>query len=360
MSIIHLTQKLYKEIGIKPTDLVQIEESDTPFAEWYAHVFVINRKKHVMFVERQTLFSFTCESVSRRDLRERLPELLEKGFGRALFVEGAKGEAVKALMGACRGEVQYAKTQDRQMIASTTEFIRNCKWSFEDGYSFQEADQRNRRRPVRGFSDKNQKYKFPIEVFAQTVKKEFGMDFKPVRSDEIENDLVPVEDFILDEESTQAMTFVFDVRMVVMEGDALHGIAREVIREIAIACDQSLMHLAEAILGAFDFECDHCFGFYSDIKHNRGVPPQEVYEAFVDAGVETVYPHARSVEKTRVVEVFKDFGKQMRFVFDYGEDWEFLVTFVASHPPKQGQKLPCVLKSVGVAPEQYPDYEDVE
>jgi hypothetical protein len=358
MPTIHLTQKLQKEIGLKPTDLVQTDESNVPFAEWYAHVFLIDRKKHVMFVERQTLFSFTCENVSRKDLRERLPELFEKRLGKALFVEGASGEVIKAVMDACRGEVRYAKTQNRQMIASTTEFIRHYAWSFEDGYSFLEADQRNRRLPVRGFPDKSQKYKFSIEVFALTLKKEFGLDFKPVREDVTENDLVPVEDFMLDEESAQAMTYVFDVRMVVVEGDALHGTTREVIREIAVACDQSLARFAEAIFDAFGFECDHCFGFYTDIKRKRGIPPKEIYEAFVDAGVETVYPHAQSVEKMRIVEVFNDIGKQMRFVFDYGEDWEFLVTFVANYPPKQGQKLPCVLKSFGEAPEQYPQCED--
>lgn len=51
MPNLHMTQKLQKEIGIKPADLVQVDESDVPFAEWYAHVFVINHKKQVNFVD---------------------------------------------------------------------------------------------------------------------------------------------------------------------------------------------------------------------------------------------------------------------------------------------------------------------
>lgn len=356
MPTIHLTQKLQKELGISPADLVQVEEADTPFAEWYAHVFLINRKKQVIFVERQTLFSFTLPDVSRKDLRERLEELFEKGLGKALFVEGANGAVVKAVMEACRGEIRFTKTQDRQMIASTTEFIRHYKWSVEDGYSFQEADQRNRRLPGRGFPDKSQKYKFPIEVFAQAVRKKFGLDFEPVCEDTDDDDYLFLEDSVLDEGFARAMAYVFDARMAVMEG----GASRQVIRKIAVACDQSLADLAEAILGAFGFECDHCFGFYSDVKRKCGISPEEIYEAFVDAGVETVYPHARSVEKTRIVEAFNDFGKQMRFVFDYGEDWEFLVTFVENYPPDPGQRLPCILKSIGEAPQQYPDDEDDE
>lgn len=92
MPTIRFTQKFQKEIGMKPADFVQVKETDVPFVEWYAHVFVINRKKQVIFVERQTLFSFTCPDVSREDLRDRLPELFEKGLGRALFVEGTSVE----------------------------------------------------------------------------------------------------------------------------------------------------------------------------------------------------------------------------------------------------------------------------
>lgn len=360
MPTIHLTQKLQKEIGMKLVDLVQVEESDTPFAEWYAHVFLINRKKQVIFVERQTLFSFTLPNVSCKDLRERLPELFEKGLGKALFVEGASGEVVKAVMEVCRGKIHFAKTQNRQMIASTTEFIRHYSWSVEDDYSAQEADQRNRRLPVRGFPDKTLKYKCPIEVFAQAVQKQFGLDFKPAREEDDADGLVLLEDCVLDETSAQAMTYVFDARMTVMEGDALHGSEREVIREIAIACDQRLVDLAEAILGAFGFECDHAFGFYSNLKSRRLSDSDEVYEVFADCpDVEPTCAHARSVEKTRILEVFNGFGKQMRFVFDYGDKWEFAVTVIANHPPKPGQKLPCVLKAIGEAPQQYPDDEDL-
>lgn len=91
----------------------------------------------------------------------------------------------------------------------------------------------------------------------------------------------------------------------------------------------------------------------------RGVVPDEVYEVFVDwPDVEPTCAHAQGVEKTRIVEVFNDFGKQMRFVFNYGEEWEFFVTLIENHPPKQGQKLPHVIKSVGQAPEQSPATED--
>lgn len=183
MPTIHLTQKLQKEIGIKPSDLMQVEELDAPFAEWYAHVFVINRKKQVIFVERQTLFSFSCEDVSRKDLRERLPELFEKGLGKALFVEGANGDVVKAVMEVCRGEIRFAKTQDRHTIGAMNEFVKSHKDSFAyHGRPAELRDRLNHYMPTRGFPG-NKKHDFAIDVFARVVKGQFGLEFVPYKED---------------------------------------------------------------------------------------------------------------------------------------------------------------------------------
>jgi hypothetical protein len=268
---------------------------------------------------------------------------------------------ITAVMEACRGEIQFTKTQDRHTIGAMNEFVKQHKFSYAyRGGSSEDRDLFNRRMITKGFPGGSKEYKKPLKVFAQAVKKEFSLDFAPMREKSAESDFVLLEDCVVDGKSAQAMTYVFDVRMTVMEGDTLHGTEREVIREIAIACDQSLVGLAEAILSAFDFECDHAFGFYNNLKSRRLSDSDEVYELFVDCpDVDPTCAHAQSVEKTRIVEVFNDFGKKMRFLFDYGDEWEFCVTFIANHPPKPGQKLPCVLKSVGQAPEQYPDFEDL-
>ena len=39
---------------------------------------------------------------------------------------------------------------------------------------------------------------------------------------------------------------------------------------VAVESRQSLSHLAATILLSFGFEMDHCYGFYSDIRHYRG------------------------------------------------------------------------------------------
>jgi hypothetical protein len=48
----------------------------------------------------------------------------------------------------------------------------------------------------------------------------------------------------------------------------------------------------------------------------------------------------------------------MRFLFDYGDGWEFLVELVKRKPKEPRVKLPRLLVSAGNAPAQYPDPED--
>ena len=130
------------------------------------------------------------------------------------------------------------------------------------------------------------------------------------------------------------------------------------MRQVAVSGSKSLYHLAQVILGAFAFDCDHCFGFYGNIDKHPGREQIEVYEAFVDADVEPTSELAKSVERTKITTVFNEVGKKMLFMFDYGQDWRFIVGLKEIQKEFSG-KLPKVLCSVGVAPPQYPSQEEI-
>ena len=66
---------------------------------------------------------------------------------------------------------------------------------------------------------------------------------------------------------------------------------------------------------------------------------------------------ARNVKRTRVTEAFPSVGTKMRFLFDYGDEWEFLIELIKRKPKEPKVKLPRLLISAGEAPIQYPDPE---
>ena len=129
----------------------------------------------------------------------------------------------------------------------------------------------------------------------------------------------------------------------------------KIYRDIEIEGDRSLYALAEAIVMAFDFEFDHAFGYYSDLKDpysRKG----ERYELFAD--MEDGDSDADSVERTTVAQVFRAPGKKMLFLFDYGDDWRFLIEAKAVGEKAPRTRNPRLVASVGKAPEQYPDYDE--
>ena len=147
--------------------------------------------------------------------------------------------------------------------------------------------------------------------------------------------------------------FIFDIQMIQYPPKG-----KKIIRTIAISGKKSLYQFAGAIIKSFNFFFDHCFAFYSDAHKYPSSDHNEIYELFVDIGEEPTAPHARGVKKIKVEEAFREIGKVMLFMFDYGDDWRFTVALKKVRPMVAGEKLPAVEKKIGKAPMQYAPVKD--
>jgi hypothetical protein len=124
-------------------------------------------------------------------------------------------------------------------------------------------------------------------------------------------------------------------------------------RIIAVPSNLSLYKFANIILENFDFDFDHCFGFFDNLKNIYD--SVEGYELFKDIGEETEF---QSVKKTKIDKVFNNRGKIMCFMFDYGDDWRFIVEYEKDESVPDIKNFPKLIESKGNAPEQYPDYNE--
>lgn len=130
----------------------------------------------------------------------------------------------------------------------------------------------------------------------------------------------------------------------------------EISREIEIPENASLYKLAKVIIDAYNFNFDHCFGFFSKIAESSYFDSEKKYELFTDLieeGEDLEPTGAGSVKKTKIKDVWEKIGDQMMFLFDYGDDWQFLVKLIRFGEKKPKQKYPRILKKVGRAPKQY-------
>ena len=128
-----------------------------------------------------------------------------------------------------------------------------------------------------------------------------------------------------------------------------------ILRDIEVLSSRTLVDLAKAIVSAFDFDFDHAFGFYSNLSGPHVRRSGTSYELFADMGEET---RSRSVKRTRVAEAFADIGQEMLFLFDYGDDWRFVVEVLGIGSKEPGVRYPRVLKKVGTSPQQYDTWDD--
>ena len=56
--LLRYTQKLLKEIVAKSNDALLVEEPDTLLGKRYAHMFTLNRRKAIIFMDEWALLSF--------------------------------------------------------------------------------------------------------------------------------------------------------------------------------------------------------------------------------------------------------------------------------------------------------------
>jgi len=124
-------------------------------------------------------------------------------------------------------------------------------------------------------------------------------------------------------------------------------------RTIAVSANDSLYDLAYSIVNSFDFDFDHCFGFYNNLKDSY--QSSEGYELFADIGEESQFP---GVKKTIIYKAYDEINKKLLFLFDYGDNWEFITQLIKIEDLKAGEKYPKVIDSEGESPEQYPGFDD--
>ena len=131
---------------------------------------------------------------------------------------------------------------------------------------------------------------------------------------------------------------------------------KKISREVEVLENINLYKLAQAVVEAYGFDFDHAFGFYSNMEGDY-FKSERMYELFADMEDQGIEPtDAKSVEKTKIGEVWEKSGDKMMMLFDYGDGWRFSIELKDFGEKIPKTKYPLILKTVGTAPEQYPDF----
>ncbi|MCL6445541.1 MAG: plasmid pRiA4b ORF-3 family protein [Alicyclobacillus sp.] len=126
-------------------------------------------------------------------------------------------------------------------------------------------------------------------------------------------------------------------------------------RILEVWAEDTLDLLAKAILDSFDFMDDHMYGFYNQLK--RWTDSTERYETGEAIAVSWSRFQSRSVHKTTIASAFDHDKKKLLFLYDYGDEWRFIVQRVKLVPVTDAQ-YPRVILSHGKALPQYDTYDE--
>lgn len=132
--------------------------------------------------------------------------------------------------------------------------------------------------------------------------------------------------------------------------------AKRTYRDISVAPSVNLYSLAGYVLDAFDFDLDHCFGFFQSPDIYGKGKDELHYELFADIGEETEEFEGGGVERTLVSDIFISPKQKWWMLFDYGEDWIFELE--CRDIELMSAKTGVVIKSSGESPQQYNRYRN--
>ena len=139
---------------------------------------------------------------------------------------------------------------------------------------------------------------------------------------------------------------------------------KKIWRRISLLGNQTLDDLHEAIFEAFDRYDDHLYSFCISPPGTRG------RRVMVD-GIEYTHPEAlggpdpwgdederKDASRTRVDSLGLIVGQELGYLFDFGDNWEHVITVEQAGGQPDGKPYPRIIEKNGDSPPQYPDDED--
>ena len=132
------------------------------------------------------------------------------------------------------------------------------------------------------------------------------------------------------------------------DGNYIFKVSLEnVWRRIAIHSEMTFEDFANIILESFEFDKDHLYSFYYT---NRFGMTTEIN--CPQTGDEPL------TSETRIGEIPIQVGSFIKFLFDFGDNWEFDIFLEKINPVDIKLKVPRIIEEHGEPPSQYPDWDD--
>jgi len=133
-----LTQKVQKAAGIRPANLCEIKDSKNALGNWTVNLFNQDRRKHLIFINHKTLYSFILTGARKEHYKE-LSKVFYLGVRQLLELDGFSESQIAYLMAGLE-EVQCTKTHSKSVLGNLNDLIWQYQLDFSEQGGMEFAD----------------------------------------------------------------------------------------------------------------------------------------------------------------------------------------------------------------------------
>ncbi|MEC0180356.1 hypothetical protein P4H61_02425 [Paenibacillus peoriae] len=165
MFVIRGTQKLLKEWDTEPLHV----DIYPPLNSWHASLFLLNRRKNIVFMHDATRFSITLFGIKKSQYKN-LPTLFIQTLKEFMISEGFDEQIVEAYTQ--EGEQMLATTTNSHSVMRTLEeliFVMK-ELDMEHGCELEKNQCNNR------IVFKTVQYQYPVDTFKEALEKHYNLE----------------------------------------------------------------------------------------------------------------------------------------------------------------------------------------
>lgn len=130
--ILHLTKRVKEKVKITECNSKESNKEYSFLEEWYVNLFIINRKKYLIYTEAKTLYSIVEEAKGVNGvegLNKQAQNLIKIAFRQMQYEIEGKEDNIQ--------EIGYYNTENRVILGSQVDLIKMAKYQIWDNDDFQ-------------------------------------------------------------------------------------------------------------------------------------------------------------------------------------------------------------------------------
>jgi hypothetical protein len=118
---IRCTQKVIKALSLKEKDLCDVKQPSGLLGNWYSNLFVLDRRKTLIFMNERTLLSFIITGIKKKNIKD-LPIVFCNGINQLLLMENFDDNVISNVTNECL-EIELTRTANRSLLGNLNDLI---------------------------------------------------------------------------------------------------------------------------------------------------------------------------------------------------------------------------------------------